>query len=90
MPENLTDTDPETRAQRAEAALEDALAERNDLWSQLQSRNAQDRRVEHLERVIEAMQSSVSWKITAPLRTIKRVGGPFAALRKLLARLGSR
>ena len=83
-------TDPETRAQRAEEALADALRERNELWAQLQSRTAEDRRVEHLERVVEAMQSSVSWRITAPLRTVKRVGGPTAALRKLLARLGKR
>ena len=83
-------TDPETRAQRAEEALADALRERNELWAQLQSRTAEDRRVEHLERVVEAMQSSVSWRITAPLRTVKRVGGPAAALRKLLARLGKR
>ncbi len=83
-------TDPEIRAQRAEEALADALRERNELWAQLQSRTAEDRRVEHLERVVEAMQSSVSWRITAPLRTVKRVGGPAAALRKLLARLGKR
>jgi hypothetical protein len=83
-------TDPETRAQRAEEALADALRERNELWAQLQTRTAEDRRVEHLERVVEAMQSSVSWRITAPLRTVKRVGGPAAALRKLLARLGKR
>ena len=83
-------TDPETRAQRAEEALADALRERNELWAQLQTRTAEDRRVEHLERVVEAMQSSVSWRITAPLRTLKRVGGPAAALRKLLARLGKR
>lgn len=83
-------TDPEVRAQRAEEALADALRERNELWAQLQSRTAEDRRVEHLERVVEAMQSSVSWRITAPLRTLKRVGGPAAALRKLLARLGKR
>ncbi len=83
-------TDPEVRAQRAEEALAGALRERNELWAQLQSRTAEDRRVEHLERVVEAMQSSVSWRITAPLRTVKRVGGPAAALRKLLARLGKR
>ncbi len=83
-------TDPEARAQRAEEALAGALRERNELWAQLQSRTAEDRRVEHLERVVEAMQSSVSWRITAPLRTVKRVGGPAAALRKLLARLGKR
>ena len=90
MSENLTDLDPETRAQRAEEALAQALAERNELWAQLQTRNAQDRQLEHQRRVIEAMQTSVSWRITAPLRLVKRAGGPFAALRKLLAKLGRR
>ena len=90
MSEKLTDLDPETRAQRAEEALAQALRERNELWAELQTRNAQDRQLEHQQRVIEAMQSSVSWRITAPLRLVKRAGGPLAALRKLVAKLGRR
>jgi hypothetical protein len=90
MSENLTDLDPETRAQRAEEALAEALRERNELWAQLQSRTAQDRQLEHQQRVIEAMSTSLSWRITAPLRLIKRAGGPVGALRKLLARVGRR
>jgi hypothetical protein len=90
MSENLTDLDPETRAQRAEEALAQALRERNELWAQLQTRNAQDRQLEHQQRVIEAMTSSLSWRITAPLRLVKRAGGPLAALRKLLARVAKR
>ena len=90
MSENLTDLDPETRAQRAEEALAQALAERNELWAQLQTRNAQDRQLEHQQRVIEAMATSLSWRITAPLRLVKRAGGPLAALRKLLAKAAKR
>ena len=90
MSENLTDLDPETRAQRAEEALAQALQERNELWAQLQTRNAQDRQLEHQQRVIEAMTSSLSWRITAPLRLVKRAGGPLAALRKLLAKTAKR
>jgi len=90
MSENLTDLDPETRAQRAEEALAQALQERNELWAQLQTRNAQDRQLEHQQRVIEAMTSSLSWRITAPLRMVKRAGGPLAALRKLLAKAAKR
>jgi len=90
MSENLTDLDPETRAQRAEEALAQALRERNELWAELQTRKAQERQLEHQQRVIEAMQSSVSWRITAPLRLVKRAGGPLAALRKLVAKLGRR
>jgi uncharacterized protein YhaN len=90
MSENLTDLDPETRAQRAEEALAQALQERNELWAQLQTRNAQDRQLEHQQRVIEAMTTSLSWRITAPLRLVKRAGGPLAALRKLLAKAAKR
>jgi uncharacterized protein YhaN len=90
MSEKLTDLDPETRAQRAEEALAQALRERNELWAELQTRKAQERQLEHQQRVIEAMQSSVSWRITAPLRLVKRAGGPLGVLRKLLARLGKR
>ena len=90
MSENVTDLDPETRAQRAEQALAQALAERNELWAQLQTRNALDRQLEHQQRVIEAMTTSLSWRITAPLRLVKRAGGPLATLRKLLAKLGRR
>ena len=90
MSENLTDLDPETRARRAEEALAEALRERNELWAQLQTRTAQERLLEHQQRVIDAMQSSVSWRITAPLRLVKRAGGPIGVLRKLLGRLGRR
>jgi hypothetical protein len=90
MSEKLTDLDPETRAQRAEEALAQALRERNELWAELQTRKAQERQLEHQQRVIEAMQSSVSWRITAPLRLVKRAGGPLAALRKRVAKLGRR
>jgi hypothetical protein len=90
MSENLTDLDPETRARRAEEALAEALRERNELWAQLQTRTAQERQLEHQQRVIDAMQSSVSWRITAPLRLVKRAGGPMGVLHKLLARLGRR
>lgn len=90
MSENLTDLDPETRAQRAEEAFAHALRERNELWAELQTRNAQDRQLEHQRRVIEAMTTSLSWRITAPLRLVKRAGGPVAALRKLLAKVVKR
>ena len=90
MSENVTDLDPEARAQRAEEALAEALRERNELWAQLQTRTAQERQLEHQQRVIDAMQSSVSWRITAPLRLVKRAGGPLGVLQKLLARLGRR
>ena len=78
------------RAERREVAYYEALAERNELWAQLQTRNAQDRQLEHQQRVIEAMTSSLSWRITAPLRLVKRAGGPLAALRKLLAKAAKR
>jgi hypothetical protein len=84
-----TASTPEERLERAEAALQDALRERNALWAQLQTRTAEERHVEHLQRVIAAMEGSLSWRITAPLRVLKRLlGSPGATLRAVRSRLG--
>jgi hypothetical protein len=77
----------EARLQRAEAAYEAVLSERNELWAQLQARTAEQRHVEHLQAVVAAMEQSVSWRITAPLRTLKRLG-PAGVLRAVRKRLG--
>jgi hypothetical protein len=58
----------EEHARRAEEALEEALAERNRLWAELQSRTAQDRELEYYRREVERMKRTLSWRITAPLR----------------------
>ena len=51
------------------------------LWEELHRLRAQQREVEYLERRVVQMQTSVSWRITAPLRVAKRLSGK--ARRKL-------
>lgn len=63
--------DLEQRAQTAEAALEEALAERNRLWEELHRQKADAREAEHYRFLYEQLIHSSSWKITAPLRTTK-------------------
>lgn len=63
------------RAERAEAALAEALAERNRLWEELQHRAAQEREVEYLRTLNAQLEGSLSWRITAPLRSGKQLAG---------------
>jgi hypothetical protein len=66
--------DPEERAKRAEAALEEALAERNRLWEELHRRVAQERELEHYKTAYHTLVHSKSWRITAPLRAVTWIG----------------
>ena len=66
-----TPTDAETRALQAEAALEEVIAERNRLWEELHRRAAQTHELEHYKTVTQQMRTSLSWRITAPLRSAK-------------------
>jgi hypothetical protein len=68
-----TETDWEQRALRAEAALERTLEERNRLWEELHRHKAQKREVEHLTVKVSRMEGSLSWKLTKPIRTLKRL-----------------
>ena len=52
-------------------ALEEALRERARLWEQLHEQRAAEREVEDLKRRIAHMESSLSWRITRPLRLLK-------------------
>jgi hypothetical protein len=58
-----------------EQALAEARAERARLWEENQRLRAERREVEYYERLAAHMEGSVSWKLTAPLRTAKRVAG---------------
>ena len=87
IPDDITSLDPEERLAKAELALDELRRERNALWAQLQERKAQDRHIAHLERTIADLQGSASWRVTAPLRTVKRLGGPVATLRAVRRRL---
>jgi hypothetical protein len=68
-----TATDWKQRAARAEAELEEALAERNRLWEELHARDAERRQAEHYRNEIARMEASLSWRITTPLRELKRL-----------------
>ena len=54
-----------------EKALQEALEERNRLWEELNRRVAQERELEYYRELNEKITSSLSWRITAPLRAAK-------------------
>jgi hypothetical protein len=59
----------EERAKRAEAALEEALEERNKLWAELQQRISTEHELEHYRHAYHHLVHSHSWRLTAPLRS---------------------
>ena len=81
-------TQTEDRVRELEAALEEAVAERNRLWDELQRRKAAEHEVEALRRELADVTGSVSWRLTAPLRRAKRLArDPRGALKRLGRRL---
>jgi hypothetical protein len=60
-----------SEATDTERALGEALRERARLWEQLHEQRAAEREVEHLRAKIARMESSLSWRITRPLRLAK-------------------
>jgi hypothetical protein len=63
--------DVEQRLRTAEDALAEALAERARLWEEVHRLRAERREVEYYERRAMQMQTSVSWRLTVPLRIFK-------------------
>ena len=61
----------ETHAGGAPGAAEVDRLERARLWEELHRLRAEHREVEYHEKLTRQMQSSVSWRITAPLRSGK-------------------
>ena len=61
----------ESRLRRAEAALEETLAERNRLWQEVHRRAAVDEELEYYRTSMRLLHNSFSWRITRPLRTSK-------------------
>ena len=55
--------------------LEEALAERARLWEEVLRLRAERREVEYYEALANQMRTSVSWRVTAPLRAGKRLAG---------------
>lgn len=71
----------EDRAARAEAALQDALRERNELWAELQQRSSVDQDLAFWRDRAQGIERSRWWRAGAPLRMAKRVlADPVAAL----------
>jgi hypothetical protein len=70
MSENTT-VDWKQRALAAEAALEEARAERARLWEEVTRLQRERQDVAHLKDVVADMQGSASWKLTEPLRAAK-------------------
>jgi hypothetical protein len=81
--EQTTDT-AEDRASRAEAALEEALSERNRLWAELNQERADQRELEYLRRELKTIHSSTWWTVVGAYKRIK------ALVRTGLARLRER
>jgi hypothetical protein len=59
------------RPDAAEARLQELLDERARLWEELHRLRAERREVAYYEALAVKMQSSVSWRVTAPLRAAK-------------------
>ena len=65
-----------------ERRLDEALRERARLWEQLHEQRALENEVEHLRARVVQMESSLSWRLTKPLRVGKLY---WAKLRRVLA-----
>lgn len=63
----------EERLAAAERALEEALAERNRLWAQLNEQRADERELEELRREVAVMRGSTFWKLAVRYQRIKRL-----------------
>jgi hypothetical protein len=61
------------RIRELEAQLAEANAERARLWAELNERRATDQELAEVRKMVEQMQGSPSWRVTAPLRSVKRV-----------------
>lgn len=64
---------PEERATRAEAALAQALEERNRLWEELQTDRSDALELEHWRGRAAEMEASRWWRAGAPLRLASKV-----------------
>lgn len=59
---------PEERAERAERALAEALAERNRLWGEVQRLSAAEQDAEHWRRRAQAIEATAWWRAGWPIR----------------------
>ena len=80
-PTTTTGTDWEARARTAEARVEELAAERARLWEELHQLRAKERQIDHYQERAEYMEGTASWKLTWPLREVKRL---YVKARRLL------
>ena len=59
--------------QRASARVDELLAERARLWEEVHRLRAERQEVEHYRRQAHYVTSSMSWRVTAPLRAGKQL-----------------
>jgi hypothetical protein len=64
----VSEPDWRARAEAAELRVAELAAERARLWEEVNRLRAEQREVEYHERLARRMETSVSWRITAPLR----------------------
>ena len=69
---------------KLEQALEEALAERNRLWAELNERQVDQRELEQLRRELNAIKGSTLWKAAGRLK------GLMLLVRRGLGRLRNR
>jgi hypothetical protein len=62
----------EERAERAEAALRDAVEERNRLWHELQERRSAEEDVAYWRKRASDIERSRWWRAGFPLRYVRR------------------
>jgi hypothetical protein len=63
------DNDDATRHEQA--ALAEAIEERNRLWADAHRTRALEHDLAHVRGMLDSMQRSASWRLTAPLRAAK-------------------
>lgn len=67
--------EPEKRLDDLEKALEEALAERNRLWAELNELQVDQRELEHLRNELNEVHDSAMWKLTGHLKRLRHVVG---------------
>jgi len=71
--EPATTTDWEARARAAEARAAELAAERARLWDELHHLRSEKSEAAHFRERARYMEATASWRLTRPLREVKRV-----------------
>jgi hypothetical protein len=63
----------EEQLRQAEAALAESLEERNRLWAEVKRLQVLQHENEYLRRLYSGLETSLSWRLTKPLRELERI-----------------